>query len=81
MTTLPVDDVYLSLQAASRHRHHLVKHKSIALPIALKFSSADAITQAGVDGIARYLRNAKVRFQVRTIERAMPLSISDPGLL
>ncbi len=101
LTTLPVDDVYLSLQAASRHRHNLVKqrarlmvqirrlmhqtmpgfadlfdedklfHKSIALPIALEFSSADAITQAGVDGIARYLRNAKVRFQVRTIEKVV----------
>ncbi len=101
LTTLPVDDVYLSLQAASRHRHNLVKqrarlmvqirrlmhqtmpgfadlfdedklfHNSIALPIALQFSSADAITKAGVDGIARHLRNAKVRFQVRTIEKVV----------
>ena len=44
-------------------------HKSIALPIALKFSSADAVRQAGVDGITSYLNQTKVRFQARTIER------------
>ena len=43
--------------------------KSIALPIALKFSSAEAIRRAGVDGIASYLSETKVRFQSRTIER------------
>ena len=99
LATLPVGEVYQSLQAASRHRQNLVKqrsrlmvqirrllhqtmpgfadmfdqdklyHKSIALPIALKFSSAPAIRQAGVDGIASYLNETKVRFQSRTIER------------
>ncbi|MCH8147693.1 MAG: transposase [Planctomycetes bacterium] len=44
-------------------------HKSIALPAALKFSSADAIRKSGVDGIAAHLRKTKVRFQTRTIER------------
>lgn len=44
-------------------------HKSIALPIALKFCSAEAIRSAGVDGIAGHLRGIKVRFQARTIER------------
>jgi transposase len=99
LATLPVGEVYQSLQALSRHRHNLVKqrarlmvqirrllhqtmpgfadlfdddklfHNSIALPIALKFASADAIRQAGVEGIARHLNETKVRFQTRTIER------------
>jgi transposase len=99
LVTLPVGEVYQSLQALSRHRHNLVKqrarlmvqirrllhqtmpgfadlfdddklfHKSIAVPVAWQFPSADAIRQAGVDGIATYLRRTKVRFQTRTIER------------
>jgi hypothetical protein len=81
LATLPVGEVYQSLQAVSRHRHNLVKqrsrlmvqirrllhqtmpgfadlfeddklfHKSIALPVAVTFSSADAIRRAGVAGI------------------------------
>ncbi|MCZ6653670.1 MAG: transposase [Planctomycetota bacterium] len=43
--------------------------KSIALPIGLEFSSADAIRRAGVDGIASHLKKTKVRFQSRTLER------------
>ena len=99
MATLPVGEVYQSLQAVSRHRHNLVKqrsrlmvqmrrllhqtmpgfadlfeedklfHKSIAMPIALQFASAEAIRRAGVDGIASYLSKTNVRFQPRTIER------------
>ncbi|MGB3125290.1 MAG: transposase [Pseudomonas sp.] len=99
LATLPVSEVYQSLQAASRHRHNLVKqrsrlmvqmrrllhqtmpgfadlfendhlfHKSIAIPIALQFSSAEAIRRAGVAGIESHLKRAKVRFQARTIER------------
>jgi transposase len=44
-------------------------HKSIGLPIALKFTSAEAIRRAGVAGIASHLSETKVRFQSRTIER------------
>jgi transposase len=44
-------------------------HKSIALAIALQFSSAAAIRHAGVAGIASHLTQTKVRFQMRTIER------------
>lgn len=44
-------------------------HKSIALPIAMQFTSAAAIRRAGVDGIATHLSNTKVRYQSRTIER------------
>ena len=99
LVTLPVGEVYQSLQAVSRHRHNLVKqrarlkvqirrllhqsmpgfadlfgddklyHKSIALPVALQFSSAEAIRRAGVDGIAKHLSQMKVRFQTRTIDR------------
>jgi len=43
--------------------------KSIALPVALQFASADAIRRAGVDGIASHLKETNVRFQTRTIER------------
>lgn len=99
LASLPVGEVYQSLQAVSRHRHNLIKqrarlqiqirrllhltmpgfadlweddklfHKSIAMPVALKFSSATAIAKAGVDGIAEYLKKTKIRFQTRTIER------------
>jgi transposase len=99
LATLPVGEVYQSLQTLSRHRHNLVKqrarlmvqirrllhqtmpgfadlfeddklyHKSIALPVALQFASAEAIRCAGVDGIAKHLNKKKVRFQSRTIER------------
>ncbi len=99
LATLPIGEVYQSLQAVSRHRHNLVKqrsrlmvqmrrllhqtmpgfadlfeddklfHKSIALPIALEFSSAEAIRQAGVAGIENHLTKTKLRFQSRTIER------------
>lgn len=99
LATLPVGEVYQSLQAVSRHRHNLVKqrsrlmvqmrrllhqtmpgfadlfdddklfHKSIALPVVLQFSSAEAIRQAGVAGIESHLAKANVRFQTRTIER------------
>lgn len=44
-------------------------HKSIALPVALQFSSAEAIRQAGTDGIAKHLRETKVRFHTLTLER------------
>jgi transposase len=104
LATLDVDPVYQSLQAASRHRHNLVKqrarlqvqirrlmhmtmpgyadlfvddklfNRSIALPIALSFSSATTIAQAGVDGIAKHLKENKIRFQVRTIEKVVAWS-------
>jgi hypothetical protein len=44
-------------------------HHSIALPIALNFTSAEAIRQAGVNGIASHLTKTKNRYQTRTIER------------
>lgn len=113
LATLPVGEVYQSLQAVSRHRHNLVKqrsrlmvqmrrllhqtmpgfadlfaedklyHKSIALPIALEFSSAEAIRQAGVAGIESHLNETKVRFQARTIERivAWAGTAADPSEL
>jgi hypothetical protein len=49
-------------------------HKSIALPIALEFSSAAAIRRAGVAGIESYLNRTNVRFQTRTIERIVAIS-------
>ena len=58
-------------------------HKSIALCVALNFSSADAIRKAGVNGIASHLRDATVRFQTRTIERivAWAGTAADPSEL
>jgi transposase len=44
-------------------------HKSIALPIALQFTTADALRQAGAAGLERHLTTTKVRFQTRTVER------------
>lgn len=44
-------------------------NKSIAIPIAKRFSSAAAIKRAGVDGMASYLQKQKTRFQTRTLER------------
>ena len=113
LATLPVGEVYQSLQALSRHRHNLVKqrarlmvqirrllhqtmpgyadlfeddklfHKSIALPVAHQFSSANAIGRAGVDGVASHLKKSKVRFQSRTIERIVAWSgiAADPSEL
>lgn len=99
LATLPVGEVYQSLQTTSRHRQNLVKqrarimvqirrllhqtmpgfadlfedhklfHKSIAIPVALKFWSAAAIREAGVKGVEARLRETKVRFQRRTVER------------
>lgn len=58
-------------------------HKSIALPSALQFTSADAIRQAGVAGITSHLNRAHVRFQTRTIERivAWAGTAADPSEL
>jgi transposase len=49
-------------------------NKSIALPIALGFPSAEQIRLAGVEKIAAYLRENKIRFQPRTIERIVAWS-------
>lgn len=49
-------------------------HKSIAIPVAVNFPSAEAIQQAGVNGIASRLRKTNVRFQTRTIERIVAWS-------
>jgi transposase len=54
-------------------------HKSIALPVALKFSTADAIRLAGVDRIAEHLSATKVRFQRRTIERIVAWAAAAAG--
>jgi len=104
LATLEVDPVYQQLQAASRHRHNLVKqrarlqvqirrlmhlampgyadlfpedklfNKSIALPVAERFSSAQSIAVASVDGVAMHLSKNKIRFQIRTIEKIVAWS-------
>ncbi len=104
LATPPVDEVYQSLQAVSRHRHNLVRQRarlmvqirrllhqtmpgfadlfvddklyrsSIAMPVALQLTSAEVIRCAGVDEIAKHLKERKVRFQTRTIERIVAWS-------
>lgn len=44
-------------------------HKSIATPIALRYSCADQIRAAGIDGMTAYLKEQKIHFQARTVER------------
>jgi transposase len=47
---------------------------SVAIPIALKFSSAAQISNAGVDGIVAHLKKTKTYFQTRTLERIVAWS-------
>jgi transposase len=49
-------------------------HKSVALPIAIAFPSAELIQKAGTEGLAVHLRNNKIRFQARTLERIVAWS-------
>jgi hypothetical protein len=65
----PVPRAFRKAGFADLFEDHKLFHHSIALPIILKFTSADAIRTAGVDGIARHLNQTKVRFQTRTIAR------------
>jgi len=44
-------------------------HKSIALAVAERFTSPQAIRSAGAAGVARYLKDAKMRFQARSLDR------------
>ncbi|VAW72678.1 hypothetical protein MNBD_GAMMA15-1138, partial [hydrothermal vent metagenome] len=50
-------------------------NRSIAMPVAKKFSSADAIKRAGVRGIAKYLKSQKIRCQIRTIDKIYAWSL------
>lgn len=56
---------------------------SIAMPIAKRFSSADAIKKAKQKGMASFLRKNKLRFQERTLDKiyAWSLQAADPALL
>ncbi len=99
LASLPVSEVYQSLQRLSRHRRNLVKqrarlqiqvralmhqampgyadlweddklfNKSIALPIAKQFTSAEAIKKATQAAMAKHLRSIKTRFQERTLDK------------
>ncbi|KAA1262484.1 Transposase [Rubripirellula obstinata] len=105
LATLPVSEIYLSLQRLIRHRRNLVKqrarlqvqirallhqsmpgfadlfeddklfNKSIAMTIAQEFSSADSIKKIKADGMATFLRNSKVRFQERTLDKIYAWSL------
>ncbi len=44
-------------------------NKSIAMPIAKHFSSAEAVKKAKQTGMVKYLRSIKVRFQERTLDK------------
>lgn len=49
-------------------------HQSIAMPVALKFTSPESVRSAGVKGISNYLTSAKVRFHAQTVERIVAWS-------
>lgn len=49
-------------------------NKSIAIPVASRFTTATDIADAGVEAIARQLQKDKIRFQRRTIERIVAWS-------
>jgi len=49
-------------------------HSSIAIQVAVQFSSASEICKAGVDGISSWLNRSKIRFQSRTVERIVAWS-------
>lgn len=51
-------------------------NKSIAIDVARHFKSAARIRAAGVDGICRYLKQKKIRFQSPTVERIVAWSAS-----
>ncbi len=44
-------------------------NRSIAMPIAMKFSSAQAINKVGTVGMAKFLKQQKIRFQTPTLDR------------
>lgn len=57
--------------------------RSVAMPIAKKFSSAESIKRAGSAGMAKYLKSQKIRFQTRTLDRiaAWATNAADPDPL
>lgn len=55
-------------------KQHQFFKKSVAMPIAKKYSSAAAIKRAGVDTLAKHLRSEKVRFKSSTLERIVAWS-------
>ena len=57
--------------------------RSVAMPIAKQFSSAEAIKKAKQVGMAKSLRKNKIRFQERTLDKvyAWSLQAADPALL
>jgi transposase len=55
-------------------------NRSVAMPIAMKFSSAQAIKKVGSAGMAKFLKQQKIRFQTPTLERiaAWAMTAADP---
>jgi transposase len=55
-------------------------NRSLAMPIAMKFSSAQAIKKVGSAGMAKFLKQQKIRFQTPTLERiaAWAMTAADP---
>lgn len=44
-------------------------NRSVAMPIAMKYSSAQAIRKVGAVGMTKFLKQQKIRFQTPTLER------------
>lgn len=47
-----------------------------ALPLAWELGSAEAIRQAGLEGLGRLLRESRIRFQQRTLQQALERQIA-----
>ena len=58
-------------------QHHFFK-KSVAMPVAKKFSTAAAIKRAGADGLAKHLKQAKIRFHSSTLDRVVAWAHAAP---
>jgi transposase len=54
-------------------QHQFFK-KSVAMPVAKQYSSAAVIKRAGADGLAKHLRQKKIRFQLPTLDRIVAWS-------
>lgn len=54
-------------------QHQFFK-KSVAMPVAKKFSSAAAIKRAGADGLAKHLKQQKIRSHHSTLDRIVAWS-------
>jgi transposase len=64
------EQLHLCMPGYAALFNHLLEHKS-ALAIARRCESPAAVLRLGVDGLSRHLREQKLRYQVRTIDKIL----------